>query len=100
MTDDACLSNRHPVDRLALVRAKIKELEAQEADLKAMVSNEMGSRDSLGGDEYVARQVLSERKGGIDEALLKKQGLDPDAFRKPKVTVLSIKVEPRVLEDA
>ncbi|MBP0440661.1 hypothetical protein [Tianweitania sediminis] len=100
MTDDARLSNRHPVDRLAIVRTRIKELQEQEADLKQIVSAQMGSKDTLGGDEYVAKQVLSTRKGGIDEALLKKQGLDPASFRKPDVTVLSIRVEARVVEEA
>lgn len=92
--------NRHPVDRLADVRAEIKKLQDEEADLKALITTEMGSADSLGGDQYIASQALQERKGGMDEAAMKTAGVDPEKFRKPSSTFIVIKVEPRVMEAA
>ncbi len=96
----AAARNRHMVDQLADVRAKIKELQGEESALKAQISAAMGSADSLGGDQFVAFQRVSERKGAIDEARIKAAGLDPDALRKPAVTVYSLVVEPRVSEAA
>jgi hypothetical protein len=93
-------SNRHPVDRLADVRAQMKALKALEDDLKAEVSKEMGGRDSLGGDQYIARQKLSERAGAVDAKAMKAAGIDVDAYRKPPVTVMTITVEERVEEAA
>lgn len=94
------LTNRHPVDRLADVRAQMKTLKAEEDDLKATVSKMMGDRDSLGGDQYIARQKLSERAGAVDTAKMKKAGIDVEAFRKAPVTVMTITVEERVAEVA
>lgn len=93
-------SNRHVVDQLADVRAQIKALETREADLKTQVSKQMGSADSLGGDEFIALQVLSTRKGGIDDKKLAAAGINIDDYRKPDVTVLSIRIERRDLEAA
>lgn len=93
-------SNRHPVDQLALVRETIKNLKEHEDRLKEMVSAQMGQNDSLGGDEFIARQIMSERKGGIDEKATKAAGVDLERFRKPATPVLSIRVEHRVREDA
>ena len=102
MTNTGLPGNRHIVDRLADVRAQIKELEVVEGELKARISTEMGSRDSLGGDEFIAIQTLTKRKGSLDEkricAALKVDNLD--AYRKPEVTVHSLKVERRVAEVA
>ena len=56
-----------------------------------------GKADSLGGDEWIARQSLQERKGSIDEARLKAAGIDADAFRKPPVTSIVLRVERREL---
>ncbi|HEU5019662.1 MAG TPA: hypothetical protein VFT69_17015 [Pseudolabrys sp.] len=92
--------NRHPVDRLADVRAEIKRLQEQESDLKALISTEMGSRDSLGGDEFIAFQSLQERRGAIDEASLKAAGINPDKHRKPKITSVVLRVERRAAEVA
>lgn len=92
--------NRHPVDQLADVRAQIKALQDTETDLKALISTEMGSRDSLGGDEFIASQKLQERKGGLDEAAMKADGVDPEKYRKPKSTFIVISVEPRAAEAA
>lgn len=93
-------TNRHPVDQLAQVRATIKQLQDRESELKAEVSQMMGNRDSLGGDEFIARQTVTERKGAIDEKAMAAAGIKPDAYRKPPVTVYSIRCEPRVMEEA
>src|SRR5690606_16902380 len=57
------MSNRHPVDTLADVRAEIKQLEAVEEGLRIKVLGMMGDDDAIGGDEYIAEQVLTARKG-------------------------------------
>ena len=89
------MPNRHPVDQLADVRETIKTLQAREAELKDEIGKLMGKADSLGGDEWIARQSLQERKGSIDEARLKAAGIDADAFRKPPVTSIVLRVERR-----
>ena len=94
------IRNRHPVDQLADVRAEIKALQDREADLKAQISAEMGSRDSLGGDEFIAFQALQTRKGGIDEASLKAAGINPEKHRKPSSTAHVLRVERRAAEVA
>lgn len=96
----AASSNMHIVDQLADVRAEIKTLGEREAELKAQISAEMGAKDSLGGDQWIAFQTLSTRKGGIDDKAMKAAGIDVDRFRKADVTVYSLKVERRVLEEA
>lgn len=93
-------SNRHIVDQLADVRAEIKALQTREAQLKEAVSAAMGERDSPGGDEYIARQKVSERKGAIDQKAMKADGIDADKYRKPSVAVYQITVESRVMEPA
>jgi hypothetical protein len=90
--------NRHPVDQLADVRFQIKILQEHESDLKALISAEMGSSDSLGGDEFIAFQTIQNRKGGIDEAKLKAAGVDPDLYRKPASTAHVLRVERRMAE--
>ncbi len=92
--------NIHPVDELAEVRAQIKALEAREGELKSTVSAMMGDADSLGGDFFIARQTMTERKGGIDEKAMKAAGIDADKFRKPPSIVVTIKTEARVSEVA
>lgn len=102
MTNTGLPGNRHIVDRLADVRGRIKELETEEAELKSRISAEMGGSDSLGGDEFIAIQTLTNRKGGLDEAriaaALKVENLD--GYRKPGATVHSLKVERRMAEVA
>jgi hypothetical protein len=95
-------SNRHIVDRLADVRAKIKQLQDDEKELKEEVGRQMGAADSLGGDEFIASQSITERKGSIDEAkVAKKLGVENlDAFRKSPSTVVTIRVERRAAEEA
>ena len=102
MHDNSLSRNRHPVDRLADIRAEIKRLQAEEADLKAQISTEMGSRDSLGGAEWIASQTLQQRKGGIDEEKLCQhlgvKSLDP--YRKPSTAAHVLRVERRAAEVA
>lgn len=102
MNAKAMPGNRHMVDRLYDVRQQIKALTEEETDLKAKISVEMGSADSLGGDECIASQSLSERKGGFDEKKLAEalKTTELDQFRKPSTTVMSIKVEQRAREAA
>jgi hypothetical protein len=93
------LRNRHPVDELADVRERMNVLGKREAELKAEVSRLMGAADSLGGDEYVAYQRMSERKGAYDMAAIKAV-VDVEKYRLPPTAVLTIRVERRVREDA
>ena len=92
--------NRHIVDQLADVRARIKELQDVEKDLKDQVSTAIGQSDSLGGDEFIAWQTLTERKGSLDEKALKAAGIDTDKFRKAPVAVVTLRVERRVADVA
>lgn len=98
MNDTATPVNRHPVDQLADLRETMKGLKDFEDDLKAQVSALMGSADSLGGDQYIARQTVSQRAGGIDAEAMKRAGIDVEKFRKPNVTVYSIRCERREQE--
>lgn len=93
-------SNRHIVDQLADVRAAIKELQAREDELRTLVSVEMGDGDSLGGSEFIARQVLTKRAGSIDTKAAEAAGIDLSAYRKPDTIVYSIRCERRVSEVA
>lgn len=93
-------SNRHIVDQLADVRATIKELQAREDELRTLVSVEMGDRDSLGGSEFIAKQVLTKRAGSIDTKAAEAAGIDLSAFRKPDTIVYSIRCERRISEVA
>jgi uncharacterized protein (UPF0335 family) len=96
--DATATSNRHPVDQLADVRERIKTLQTAEEMLKALITTRMGTADSLGGDEFIARQAISERKGGLDEKAMKAAGIDTDKFRKPSSTVISLRLERRAGE--
>lgn len=100
MHDTSLPRNRHPVDQLADIRAQIKALQELETDLKAQISTEMGSRVSLGGDQFIARRVGRIRKGGLDEEAMKRRGIKVDNYRKPPVKYVVIEVEPRVMEVA
>lgn len=91
-------TNRHPVDQLADVRAAIKSLQSQEAQLKDEISARMGAADSLGGDQFIALQKLQTRKGGLDEKKLAAKLGDLSAYRKPDSTFIVLSVEPRAME--
>jgi hypothetical protein len=89
-------SNRCIVDLLGALRAHKKEVEALEAQLKDDVAQAMGERDSLPGDEFIARQTVSERKGGWDGKKLEAElGMRAASFRKPPTTVYTITTELR-----
>ena len=87
--------NRHPVDQLADVRAKIKELQAHEDELRTEVSGMMGDHDSMGGDEFIARQTITTRAGGVDTKKAEVDGIDLSKYRKKDITVYSIRIERR-----
>jgi len=89
-------NNRHIVDQLADVRNQIAWLKGVESELKEKISWQMGTRDSLGGDEYIAVKVVSDRVGAIDAKLLAADGIDIEKYRKPKTTTTSIRLEERV----
>lgn len=93
-------NNRHIVDQLGQVRNTIKILKEREDDLKKQVGVMMGKSDSLGGDEWIARQSISSRKGSIDAKAMEKAGIDVEQFRKPDSIVITIRTEQRALEDA
>jgi hypothetical protein len=99
MNATATPSNRHIVDQLADVRAKIKDLESVEKDLRERVRTAMGSGDSLGGDEFIARQTLSTCKGSVDNKAVKAAGIDLDKFRKADTVVYALRLERRVAEE-
>ena len=92
--------NRHVVDQLSDIRAQIKELKKDEAACVSEISEQMGDGDSLGGDQFIARQIISTRKGTVDTARLEADGIDIDAYRKPETVAYSIRLEARVREVA
>lgn len=94
------MPNRHPVDELADVREKIKFWKEREDELRGLISEMMGGADSLGGDEWIARQTVSERKGSLDEKAMKADGIDTDRYRKPPSVSFTIRVERRAVEAA
>ena len=93
-------NNLHPVDQLAEVRNTVKALKARESELVEQISDMMGEADSLGGAEYIARQIVSTRKGALDTKLLEKAGVNVDAFRKPDTTVFQMRLDRREMEAA
>lgn len=98
MNDQSRLVNRHAVDQLADVRAEIKILQTREKAIAAEISAMMGENDSLGGNQWIARQSVTKRKGSIDTKALEAAGIDVDQYRKPDTTVFSIRLEQREME--
>lgn len=94
------MGNRHIVDQLSDIRAQIKELKKDEAACVSKISQQMGDGDSLGGDQFIARQIISTRKGSVDTARLAADGIDVDAYRKPETIAYSLRLEARVREVA
>lgn len=84
-------TNTHPVDQLVALRAQIKALQEHEALLKTEISRVIGDGSCLVGDEWIAEQSVTTRKGGIDEKALKAAGIDVDAFRKDDTTVYTLR---------
>ena len=89
-------TNTHAVDQLASIRAQIKALQEAESALKTQISREIGGGSSLVGDEWIAEQSLTTRKGGLDEKKLVAAGVDVDAFRKPDSAVLTLRTVLRI----
>jgi len=92
-------SNRHIVDRLADVRDRLKLFKGLEEDLKNIICHEMGAADSLGGDEYIAKQSITERAGSVDIKAMADDGIDVEKYRKPKTTAVTIRLEKRVMDE-
>ncbi len=85
------LTNSHPVDQLVAIRAQIKALQEAEGALKTEISKAMGAASSLVGDEWIAEQTLTTRKGSIDEKALRAAGINPDQYRKPELPVYTLR---------
>lgn len=90
--------NRHIVDQYAEIVSTIKMLEIKKDLLNHEIRKIMGFDDSLGGDEFIAMQSISERKGGIDEKALTEIGIDVSAFRKPSISLVTLRIQPRASE--
>lgn len=88
----------HPVDRLKEVRDQIKTLQKEEESLVKAISLIMGNADICYGELLMAKQIVQNRKGSIDPLAIKLKGFDPDSFRKPGITVYSLKIEPIPLD--
>jgi hypothetical protein len=85
------MTNQHPVDQLVAIRAQIKALQEMESTLKDEISRRMGDNATLVGDDWIAEQSVTARKGGIDEKKLAAFGIDVNAFRKPDTTVFTLR---------
>jgi hypothetical protein len=70
--EQAVKTNRHPVDRLADVRHQIRELQEEEAELRAKIISD----DDLVGDNWCATLTVTEREKLDTKAVLKKFGTD------------------------
>ena len=81
----------HAVDQLVAIRAQIKALQETEAALKTDISRQIGDGNYVVGDEWIAEQSLTTRKGGLDEKKLIAFGIDVDAFRKADSVVLTLR---------
>ncbi len=92
--------NRHVVDQLADTREQIKELRKAEAACVSQISELMGDNDSLGGNQYIAKQKMHTRKGSVDIVRMEADGIDVDAYRKPDTVVFQIRTEERAVEVA
>lgn len=92
-------SNRHPVDRLALVRERIKALQVEETSLKEEIGSLMGDADNLGGLDYIATKTRTERKSGLDEKTMKANGIDVERYRRPSTEFEVIRVVARVIDE-
>jgi hypothetical protein len=84
-------SNAHIVDQLADIKAKIKALQDLESALKTQISREIGDGSCLVGDDWIAEQTLTTRKGGLDEAKLVLALGDLAPYRKADIAVVTIR---------
>ena len=91
--------NRHLVDRYGDLKEHNKKSKKLEEKLKAeiMKAADDAGTDSVGGDEYIARQEVRQRTGGLDaEALEKRFGKEAvDACRKPPTNPIVVTVTRR-----
>jgi len=85
------MTNAHPVDQLAQIRADIAALKTREDELRGEVSRLIGNGNIIEGDLFVAKQDMTTRKGSLDEKALRAAGIDTDAFRKPEAVVITIR---------
>jgi len=88
-------ANRHVVDRLADIRDKIAFFKGIENELKEEIARLMGDKTSLGGDNYIAVKVVSERVGSIDAKALAADGINVDKYRKAPSQTTAIRLEER-----
>lgn len=82
-------TNRHPVDRLADVRHKIRELQNEEAELKAAIV----STDDFVGDNWCATLTVTEKEKLDAKGVIKKFGTDrlKDFLSTSRVSYLKLK---------
>ncbi|SMC41318.1 hypothetical protein SAMN06297251_10297 [Fulvimarina manganoxydans] len=94
-------TNRHPVDELVDVKARIAELTKREKALKEQVIEMIGDRDAVGGDENIATVALQSRKSLDRKGLEKRFGKDVIAgFDRESVPFYVVRTTPRVADAA
>lgn len=67
-------TNRHPVDELVDVKARIAALQDRENALKAQIIGMAGDRGAVGGDEHIATVTEQTRKTLDRKGLEKRLG--------------------------
>ncbi|MCE7028439.1 hypothetical protein [Jiella avicenniae] len=94
-------TNRHPVDELVDVKAKIAELQEREKALKAKIIDMAGERDAVGGDEFIATIALQSRKTLDRKGLENRFGKDVVAvFDRESEPFFVVRTQPRAAEAA
>lgn len=95
MTAVERIQTKTPVDKLGEIRERIKQFQAEEKALKAIVQDTLGPDDRLLGFEFLAIQTIAERKGAVDERRVADAlGVENlDDYRKPATTVITVKTE-------
>lgn len=82
------------VDRLRVIRAQIKELEAEAKHLTDGLQLELGDAEALTVDGRVLVTWKSQtRRGAVDTKALAKAGIDVDEYRKPSTTTRTFLVK-------
>lgn len=82
------------VDELVRVREKIADLKKREKTLVMEISKNMENQGCVFGFYNLAKEIVQTRLGPIDPKALELKGLKVENFRKPSVTVYSLKTEP------
>ncbi|MDY8108295.1 hypothetical protein U0C82_03910 [Fulvimarina sp. 2208YS6-2-32] len=94
-------TNRHPVDELVDVKAKMAALAEREKSLKAKIIEMAGERDAVGGDEFIATVALQSRKSLDRKGLEKRVGKDVVAgFEREGEPYYVVRTAPRAIEEA